>query len=63
MAGAPRPELSCAICKEPVPDKADNKAFPFCSHRCQMIDLGHWLDGDYRLSDEAVDRDFRRRGD
>lgn len=24
--------------------------FPFCSKRCQMIDLGHWFDGDYSLS-------------
>ncbi len=22
---------------------------PFCSERCRLLDLGHWLDGDYRV--------------
>ena len=22
---------------------------PFCSERCRLIDLGRWLDGDYRV--------------
>jgi len=25
------------------------KSFPFCSERCRMLDLGHWLQGDYKL--------------
>jgi len=25
--------------------------FPFCSTRCQLIDLGRWLDEDYRIPD------------
>ncbi len=24
--------------------------FPFCSERCRLIDLGKWLNGDYRIS-------------
>jgi endogenous inhibitor of DNA gyrase (YacG/DUF329 family) len=35
--------------------KAGNKAFPFCSQRCQLIDLGKWLDEDYRIPAEPVD--------
>ena len=27
----------------------DNPWRPFCSERCQMIDLGHWASGDYRM--------------
>ncbi|MFO0675346.1 MAG: DNA gyrase inhibitor YacG [Polyangiaceae bacterium] len=23
--------------------------FPFCSERCRTIDLGRWLDGEYRV--------------
>ena len=23
--------------------------FPFCSERCRLIDLGAWLDADYRI--------------
>ena len=33
-----------------------NKAFPFCSSRCQMIDLGRWLDEDYRIPEGAGDQ-------
>jgi len=50
-------ELPCAICRRPVPPRPDNPAWPFCSPRCRLIDLGKWLDGDYRLSspeDEIV---------
>ena len=25
-------------------------SFPFCSERCKMIDLGKWLDEEYKLS-------------
>ena len=33
----------CPACqKEFQPD--DGPAMPFCSERCRMIDLGHWLD-------------------
>ena len=24
-------------------------AFPFCSDRCRLIDLGNWLDGKYQI--------------
>ncbi|MGI8671054.1 MAG: DNA gyrase inhibitor YacG [Luteitalea sp.] len=26
---------------------------PFCSERCRLLDLGHWLDGDYRVDGPA----------
>jgi endogenous inhibitor of DNA gyrase (YacG/DUF329 family) len=26
--------------------------FPFCCRRCRLIDLGRWLDEDYRLAPE-----------
>ncbi len=40
-------ESRCPICQEPVaPDAA---AFPFCSTRCRMVDLGRWMKGDYRV--------------
>ncbi len=29
-----------------------NPFFPFCSQRCRMVDLGHWLDGAYRIPAE-----------
>ena len=29
---------------------------PFCSRRCKLVDLGQWLDGEYRIS-EPLDPD------
>lgn len=28
--------------------------YPFCSERCQLIDLGAWASGDYRIPGEPV---------
>jgi endogenous inhibitor of DNA gyrase (YacG/DUF329 family) len=27
---------------------------PFCSERCQLLDLSHWVDGDYRIAGESM---------
>jgi endogenous inhibitor of DNA gyrase (YacG/DUF329 family) len=53
MANKSEEGLRCFICKAPVPPRPANKAFPFCSARCQTIDLGHWLSGDYRIPEDA----------
>jgi uncharacterized protein len=47
--------LRCPICREAVPPRPDNQAYPFCTARCQTIDLGGWLGGDYRVPAEPVD--------
>jgi endogenous inhibitor of DNA gyrase (YacG/DUF329 family) len=36
---------ACPICGKPT----NPKHRPFCSARCQTIDLGRWLKGDYRI--------------
>ena len=54
----------CPICKkvvEPISPKRteDTSFFPFCSQRCKLIDLGAWLDADYKVisksSEDLVD--------
>lgn len=40
----------CAICGKPV----EPRYRPFCSQRCQQIDLGRWLGETYRI---AADQD------
>ncbi len=41
---------SCPHCGKP----AVAEYGPFCSRRCQQVDLGHWLNGSYRIAtDEA----------
>ncbi|MEN6307840.1 MAG: DNA gyrase inhibitor YacG [Anaerohalosphaeraceae bacterium] len=43
--------FECPICKKPVcvPQDGQHGFFPFCSERCRLIDLGKWLDGEYRV--------------
>jgi uncharacterized protein len=43
---------SCPTCGKPAAPRLE-PGFPFCSERCRLIDLGRWLDGDYKLP--AVD--------
>lgn len=48
---------TCAICGKPavrgavVDGKKHVDPFPFCSFRCQTIDLGKWLNEEYRIPD------------
>jgi endogenous inhibitor of DNA gyrase (YacG/DUF329 family) len=44
------PERACPICRKPVPPRAANPAFPFCSARCKLLDLGKWLGEEYRVA-------------
>lgn len=34
---------------------ASDGNFPFCSERCQLIDLGKWASGAYRISSPVFD--------
>lgn len=38
----------CPQCGE-VLNAEDRSAFPFCSARCKMLDLGAWTSGRYRI--------------
>jgi endogenous inhibitor of DNA gyrase (YacG/DUF329 family) len=29
-------------------------AFPFCSERCRVVDLGKWIDEEYRVSEPLL---------
>jgi uncharacterized protein len=41
--------MTCPICKKPADLSPKNRFRPFCSERCQMIDLGTWAAGEYRV--------------
>jgi uncharacterized protein len=50
------PGRRCPICARTVAARGPtNKAWPFCSPRCQLIDLGAWAAEDYRVPAEADD--------
>ena len=44
----------CPTCRAAV-TKDNNKHYPFCSERCHLVDLGRWLNEDYRVPGEPVD--------
>lgn len=39
----------CPICRREVELRPENQAFPFCSNHCQMVDLGKWINEEYRM--------------
>ncbi len=50
-------QIKCPRCgQEHLYDKA-NPYRPFCSERCKMIDMGKWLQEDYRVPATFGDED------
>lgn len=45
--------VKCPICRAEVPWE-ENPHRPFCSERCQLIDLGAWVEGKYRIPGKEV---------
>ena len=41
--------VTCPVCKK-AEAETGSKFFPFCSERCKMADLGHWMSGSYKIS-------------
>jgi uncharacterized protein len=56
-------QVRCPICKRPMQGQGPKEwpAFPFCSARCRLLDLGRWLGEEYRVAtdtgEEAPDLD------
>ncbi|AUX40786.1 hypothetical protein SOCE26_021870 [Sorangium cellulosum] len=48
------PGARCPICRKSAGPRPDNPAFPFCSPQCKLVDLGHWLEGSYRVPGPPV---------
>ena len=46
------PAALCVYCRE---KPAEPETRPFCSKRCRLMDLGRWIDGDYRVAGDPVD--------
>ncbi len=42
------PPRACPVCGGPVAGRGA-PAFPFCSSRCRLVDLGAWLDEAMRI--------------
>lgn len=46
-------EIKCPHCKE-LFNYYESAFRPFCSERCKMVDLGHWLSGSYTVPLENI---------
>ncbi len=42
----------CPQCSQALPEGERPSSYPFCCERCQLIDLGQWLDGGYGIPGE-----------
>ncbi len=40
---------TCAVCKKNIQPRPENAFAPFCSARCRQVDLGKWLNEEYRI--------------
>ena len=47
----------CPICDGAVKPRAENASYPFCTARCKMIDLGKWMNEEYRVPVEELEED------
>ena len=47
--------IKCPQCKSIIAENK-NPYIPFCSERCKMVDLGAWLSGRYKISEEKDNR-------
>ncbi|QLB13543.1 hypothetical protein EV697_10917 [Bisgaardia hudsonensis] len=48
-------EVPCPICKKPVIWSKESLYRPFCSKRCQLIDLGEWAAEEKAIPSDTAD--------
>jgi len=48
------PTFECPICHARIVcERAEEAPYrPFCSARCKLVDLGRWLNEEYRITEE-----------
>ncbi len=52
----------CSICKQPTDYTGKLPAlYPFCSDRCQLIDLGRWFNEQYTIDRDLTPDDVAAR--
>ena len=47
-------EVTCPQCSKPVVWSPESAYRPFCSKRCQLLDLGAWAEESHRISGESA---------
>ena len=49
---------ACPVCNKAAEPKGKESAYPFCSRRCQLLDLSRWLDEEYRVPVPVTERNL-----
>jgi len=49
-------KVPCPTCQTQVLWQAESEFRPFCSKRCQLIDLGEWADEGHKISQPAQEQ-------
>jgi endogenous inhibitor of DNA gyrase (YacG/DUF329 family) len=54
----------CPACKRKIDEKDESakKYYPFCSERCGLIDLGAWLDEEYKIVSDKKEQQEGENG-
>ena len=48
--------IRCPTCRRELPNAPETYPHrPFCSARCKSVDLGRWLDEEYKISSPTLD--------
>jgi endogenous inhibitor of DNA gyrase (YacG/DUF329 family) len=47
-------EVKCPICTKPVVWSPQSEYRPFCSKKCQLIDLGEWAGEDRKIAGKSA---------
>ncbi|EUJ11212.1 hypothetical protein Meth11DRAFT_2052 [Methylophilaceae bacterium 11] len=45
--------VNCPQCGQPAEFSPENPYRPFCSKRCQLVDLGDWANERFRIPDNT----------
>jgi endogenous inhibitor of DNA gyrase (YacG/DUF329 family) len=51
-------KVKCPTCQSEVIWKEDEKFRPFCSKRCQLIDLGQWANEEHTIASNENKQDL-----
>jgi endogenous inhibitor of DNA gyrase (YacG/DUF329 family) len=45
------PLVNCPTCGKRI-EWSESEYRPFCSEKCKLLDLGDWIEGNFRVPDE-----------
>lgn len=51
-------KYACPQCQKELTYDPSNEFRPFCSQRCQQIDLGAWANEEYSIVGDELENDF-----